>query len=137
VVVKLFERRGDGSYYSEPKYIFRPSVNEKGEYEVPFDYNNETIFVKGDYKVEYASISNTNAVRSGSYLARITDNCSEILPVIVQETVEITPEGKITVRTGGLSEVYIVVLVLTLSLASFGYWRLRRKDVQAWEVFGR
>jgi hypothetical protein len=147
VVVKLYQRRGDGSYYSEPVYIFRPIVDNQGNYEIKLDYtdqnpqnlqnlqNFQNIFIKGDYRVEYGATSNTATTKIGSYLATITDDCNQPKPVIVQDSIEIAPDGKVTVRTGGGSELYFMAITLVLVLVSYGWWRLKRKEVVVGEVF--
>ena len=137
VVVKLFTRRGDGSYESEPKYIFRPILDSQGRYTIPLDYNNEITFVKGLYRVEYASESSTKAIRSGSYLADITNQCSVIIPTVVVQNTEITPEGKVTIRTGGNNELYYIAIMIAIVFSGVGYWKLRRKTVKAVDVFGK
>lgn len=133
VVVKLFIRRGDTSYEAEPKYIFRPTLDVKGAYEVKLDYLSSQSFTKGQYRVEYYLESITGSIRSGSYLANITDQCSQIVPTIILQSAEITPEGKVTVRTGGNVEVYYIALVIVIAVS--GYFKLRRKDFRAREVF--
>jgi Bacterial Ig-like domain len=140
IVVKLFasqkDQNGNTAYDTTPKYIFRPSLTSQGQYTIDLNYIDTAVFVKGDYRVEYSAQSNTNAVRTGSYLARITDQCSDPIPTILQETVEITPEGKVTIRTGGNNELYFIALTLTLALSGYGWYRLKRKDVVAGDVFG-
>jgi Bacterial Ig domain/Bacterial cadherin-like domain/Bacterial Ig-like domain len=147
VVVKLFASLRDGAgnvvkdqngniaYDTNPKYIFRPTLDKDGSYEIAINYDDENIFVKGDYKVEYLAQATTQAVKSGVYTAKITNECNIIIPVSVQQIVEITPEGKVTIRTGGNNELYFVLLTLALALSGFGYWKLRRRETKAADVF--
>ena len=133
VIVKLFVRRGDGSYEAQPKYIFRPTLDANGDYEIKIDYNNFEVFTSGEYKVEYSSNSNTETIKSNSYLANVTNQCSTILPIIKLQSTEITPEDKVTVRTGGGNEIYYIALVTALAIA--GYIKLKRKNFRAADVF--
>ena len=150
VIVKLFVRRGDGSYEAEPKYVFTPVLDSNNSYEIKLNYpgpsdsigenksNNQTTnFVEGMYKVEYTSESKSSAIKSGSYLANLTDKCKVVIPTILIQNTEITPEGKVTVRTGGSNELYYISLALVTALATITYVRLRRRSVRASEVFGR
>jgi large repetitive protein len=137
IVVKLFTLREDGSYEYEPKYIFRPIVDSQGKYIINLSYSDEKILVKGNYKIEYSTQSNTGAIKSGSYLANVTDQCDVKVPVIIAESAEITPEGKITIRTGGGNETLLIISILTLTIGIFGYLKLRKKYSTAAEVFGK
>jgi hypothetical protein len=131
VVVKLYKANGNGAYETNSTYIFRPTIAANGNYEILPNYIDESIFVKTDYRVEYISQSNKNTIKSGSYLARITDQCTEIITVIIEST----PEPAVTIRTGGNNELYYVSIILALIFFGIGYWKLRKKEIIAYEVF--
>jgi large repetitive protein len=134
VVIKLFASKLNDSFEISPSYIFRPTLSEVGDYEIMIDYTNQQVFNKGMYKVEYYSQSNANSLRSGSYLAKITDNCSEIIPTVIQQEVEITPEGKITVRTGGGFGIYYLSFILATVL-SYAWFTFKKQNFGIKEFF--
>ena len=137
VVVKLFTRRGDGSYESEPKYIFRPILDDQGKYQIQIEYTNEDIFVKGDYRVEYTAVSNNNSSIIKSYLATITNYCANPIPPIILESIEIKQDGT-TIRTGGnIDQLAYFTLSSLIILISYGWWLLIRKKIKVEEVFGK
>jgi hypothetical protein len=127
VVIKLFAKKKDATFEAEPRYIFRPSPDAQGNYQIKLDYANQTVFVQGDYRVEYVLASNTNSIKSGSYLAKLTNDCEPIITL---------PDGT-TVRTGGGELFTYFSLIFALTIAGYSWFRLKRKEVEAKDFFER
>jgi hypothetical protein len=100
VSVKLFAKKLNSTEYeTSPRYTFTPKPDASGNYKVDINYQNDSAFIKGDYRVEYSSLSKSTVKKSGSYNATITNICGPIAAVVT------------TIRTGGANLPYYFISV--------------------------
>jgi Bacterial Ig-like domain len=112
ISIKLFSKNGTG-YDTTSAYTFTPIADTAGNYQININYQDEAVFKKGEYKVEYSIKSNKQTVKTDSYVANITDKCS---PVDFVTT---------TIRTGGFNKIlYLIPAVIII--IGYGYREFKR-----------
>jgi hypothetical protein len=110
--IKLFSKSSTG-FDATPAYTFTPIVDSEGNYQININYQDEAVFKKGEYRLEYSIKSNKQAIKTDSYLANIIDKCS---PIDLVTT---------TVRTGGFNKMLYLIPAIII-IIGYGYREFKR-----------